>query len=153
MKADDLMVKARQAVASAKVLLHAGDVDGACNRAYYSMFDAARAALLFSRAPVELDDIKTHSGLIATFGLHLVKTGQVPVELGKALNKVEDLRLIADYKGEQVLPEKAAWAVQQAEIFIQAMQSIFSPGSIVCDKCNAIPCVCDDNPVTQSPRI
>lgn len=42
------MAKAMQAAASAKVLLDAGDTDGACNRAYYAMFDAARAALLAS---------------------------------------------------------------------------------------------------------
>ena len=40
------MGKASRAVASAKLLLDAGDVDGACNRAYYAMFDAAHAALL-----------------------------------------------------------------------------------------------------------
>ena len=53
MKAQDLMAKAIQAAASAKVLLDTGDSDGACNRAYYAMFDAARAALLASGAPVE----------------------------------------------------------------------------------------------------
>lgn len=43
MKAQDLLAKALQAAASAKVLLDTGDADGACNRAYYAMFDAARA--------------------------------------------------------------------------------------------------------------
>jgi uncharacterized protein (UPF0332 family) len=37
------LAKARPALASAKLLLASGDVDGACNRAYYAMFDAARA--------------------------------------------------------------------------------------------------------------
>ena len=45
---DVLMKKAVRACASARVLLDLGDVDGACNRAYYAMFDAARAALLRS---------------------------------------------------------------------------------------------------------
>jgi uncharacterized protein (UPF0332 family) len=44
----ELMVKAMRAADSAQLLLDAGDVDGACNRAYYAMFDAARAALLAS---------------------------------------------------------------------------------------------------------
>ena len=44
MKAQQLLAKAIQAAASAKVLLDTGDADGACNRAYYAMFDAARAA-------------------------------------------------------------------------------------------------------------
>jgi uncharacterized protein (UPF0332 family) len=127
MKAEDLMAKARQAAASAKVLLDTGDADGACNRAYYAMFDAARASLLASGAPVEPEIAKTHSGLISAFSLHLVKTGRVPVELGKALNKVEDLRLVADYKGDPIENEDAEWAVRQAEVFVHAMQSKFIP--------------------------
>ena len=75
--------------------------------------------------PVVPKVVKTHSGLISAFSLHLVKTGQVSVELGKALNKVEDLRLIADYKGDQVELEDATWAVQQAERFVQTMISSY----------------------------
>jgi uncharacterized protein (UPF0332 family) len=43
--AQDLMTKAARAVASAQALLELGDADGASNRAYYAMFDAARAAM------------------------------------------------------------------------------------------------------------
>ena len=70
-----LMIKADRACASARVLLDVGDVDGACNRAYYAMFDAARAALLASGAPVEPDIGRTHGGLISAFSNHLVKNG------------------------------------------------------------------------------
>ncbi|MDZ7585784.1 MAG: HEPN domain-containing protein [Thiobacillus sp.] len=45
------MTKAVRACASARILLDLNDVDGACNRAYYAMFDSARAALLASKAP------------------------------------------------------------------------------------------------------
>lgn len=44
MSAQELIVKANRAIASAKLLHAAGDSDGACNRAYYAMFDAAKAA-------------------------------------------------------------------------------------------------------------
>ena len=125
MNVKELFEKAIRAVSSARLLLVSGDADGACNRAYYAMFDAARAALLASDAPVVPEVVKTHSGLISAFSLHLVKTGQVSVELGKALNKVEDLRLIADYKGDPVELEDATWAVQQAERFVQTMMSSY----------------------------
>jgi uncharacterized protein (UPF0332 family) len=69
--------------------------------------------------------IRTHSGLIASFSLKLVKSGLIDIELGKALNKVEDLRLIADYKGDPVGMEEAAWAVQQATEFVSSMQNSF----------------------------
>jgi len=125
MNAHDLLTKAIQAAASAKVLLDTGDADGACNRAYYAMFDAARAALLASGAPVEPEIARTHNGLISAFSFHLVKTGRVPVTLGKVLNKAEELRLVADYKGDSIEHEDAAWAVNQAQDFVQAMQATF----------------------------
>ncbi len=127
MKARDLMAKAIRAATSAQVLLQSGDADGACNRAYYAMFDAARAALLASGAPVEAEVARTHNGLIAAFSLHLVKTGRVPIELGRALNKAEELRLVADYKGDPIGIGDATWAVQQAQTFVQAMQTTFIP--------------------------
>jgi uncharacterized protein (UPF0332 family) len=115
------MVKASRALASAKLLLDSGDVDGACNRAYYAMFDAARGALLTVNAPVPSEIVRTHSGLITAFSLHLVKPGLIAVEHGRALNKVEDLRLIADYKGDPVTLDNAAWALEQAEKFLAAV--------------------------------
>jgi uncharacterized protein (UPF0332 family) len=123
--AQDLLAKATQASASAKLLLDAGDFDGACNRAYYAMFDAARAALLASGADVAPEIAKTHSGLISAFSLHLVKTGRVSIELGKTLNKAEELRLIADYKGDPVEADAASWVVSEAQAFVQVMRDTF----------------------------
>lgn len=128
MTAQELMVKAERALASAQLLLDSGDVDGACNRAYYAMFDAARAALLTVQAPVPSEVARTHSGLISAFSLHLVKPGLVTVEHGRSLNKVEDLRLIADYKGNPVTLDNAAWALEQAHHFLQAVQGLQSQG-------------------------
>jgi len=122
----ELMTKANRALASAKLLLDSGDVDGACNRSYYAMFDAARAALLSISAPVPAEIARTHSGLITAFSLHLVKPGLVAVEHGRSLNKVEDLRLIADYKGDPVTLENAAWALEQSEKFLAAVQALIA---------------------------
>lgn len=119
------MTKAHRALASARKLLEDGDSDGACNRAYYAMFDAARAALIASKAPVPPEIAKTHSGLISAFSLHLVKPGLFPVELGRTFNKVEDLRLIADYKGDAIPTENALWAVEQAQVFIEQINQRF----------------------------
>lgn len=62
------------------------------------------------------------SGLIITFSLSLVKTGHVSVELGKSLNKVEDLRLLGDYKGEEIALDQAQWALNEARVFVLALQ-------------------------------
>jgi uncharacterized protein (UPF0332 family) len=128
--AQELMAKADRALASASTLLQDGDTDGACNRAYYAMFDAARAALIASKAPVPPEISKTHSGLIAAFSLHLVKPGKFPVELGRALNRAEDLRLVADYKGDLVNTEDAAWAVQNAQAFVAQVNKQFMSNGI-----------------------
>jgi uncharacterized protein (UPF0332 family) len=125
MNAEDLQKKAERALVSARLLLENGDIDGACNRAYYAMFDAARAALLAANAPTTPEIAKTHSGLITAFSLHLVKSGQVPVEFGKSLNRVADIRLVADYTGDQVDAAMAAWAVGEAERFVEELFNIF----------------------------
>jgi uncharacterized protein (UPF0332 family) len=125
MKSGELFNKAKTALESAKLLLDAGDFDGACNRAYYAMFDAARGALIISGLIEDLTHIRTHTGLITNFSLHLVKTGKVSIELGKALNKVEGLRLMADYKDDPVSFEDAKWAFEQAEHFLTAIQASF----------------------------
>lgn len=122
---DALMAKASRACTSARLLLGAGDVDGACNRAYYAMFDAARAALLASNAPVPPDIGKTHGGLISAFSLHLVKNGPISIELGRLLNRAEEIRLVADYKGDSVELVDAREMAVQAEKFVEAMRAEF----------------------------
>ncbi len=124
MTPQELLLKANRALKSAQLLLASGDVDGACNRAYYAMFDAARAGLIAVRAPVEAEVTRTHSGLIAAFSMHLVKSGLVAVEHGRSLNKVEDLRLIADYKGDPVSADKAAWALEEAVAFVAVIDEM-----------------------------
>ena len=125
--AEALMSKAVRASASARALLDLGDVDGACNRAYYAMFDAAPAALLAAGAPVQPDLGKTHAGLIAAFGLQLVKNGPITKELGRLLKRAEEIRLVADYKGDSVELEDARQMVRQAAIFVDAMRTEFMP--------------------------
>ena len=119
------MDKAERSLKSAKILLAEDDAHGACNRAYYAMFDAARAALLASVAPVSANVARTHNGLISAFSLHLVKTGRVSVDLGRSLNRAEEIRLIADYTGDTLEPEQTMWVVEQAERFVQAMRAEF----------------------------
>jgi uncharacterized protein (UPF0332 family) len=125
-KAADFLDKAARAAASARLLLNAGDVDGACNRAYYAMFDAARAALLVYAG--DASETRTHSGLIAAFGLRLVKSGLVRMELGKALNRVFEIRQAADYTEQAVSRESAGWAVDQADEFVAAMIQLVDSG-------------------------
>lgn len=122
------MAKARRAIQSARMLLDSGDADGACNRAYYAMFDAARAALIASGAPVESEVSRTHSGLISAFSLHLVKSKRVAIELGSAK---QGRRLAPDSRlqGDPLDHADATWAVEQALRFVEAMSVTFDIGA------------------------
>lgn len=122
------LAKADRALGSAWLLLADNDVEGACNRAYYAMFDAARAALQRCGVAADPAEIRTHSGLIGAFGKHLVKNGRLPADLGRALNQVERMRLLADYTGEDIAPERARWVVEQAAAFVSAIKDARTPG-------------------------
>jgi uncharacterized protein (UPF0332 family) len=108
--------------ASARVLLEAGDTDGTANRAYYAMFDAAMAALLWVSKSGVGNLPKTHTGLITHFSLNLVKAGHLPAALGRSLNHVEDLRLTADYLAEPLPKDQAEIALLDATAFVEAIR-------------------------------
>jgi uncharacterized protein (UPF0332 family) len=118
------MEKAERALASARVLVEAGDPEGACNRAYYSMFDAAHAVLFALGHEEASMPIKTHHGLVLQFGLHVVKAGKLPSAYGEALNAVQRIRQIADYSGAPIGNQEALWAIEEAARFFEAVKSI-----------------------------
>jgi len=55
----------------------------------------------------------------------LVKPGFFSVALGKSFNKAEDLRLIADYKGDPLEADDARWVVAQAGEFVTRIHTQF----------------------------
>ena len=125
MSPTELIAKAERALGSAHLLCQAGDTEGACNRAYYAMFDAAKGALLATVPDINPTIGKTHNGLIAAFGLHLVKTGLVSVEIGRTLNRAQDIRQIADYTGDLIEAKVVAQLLKQADDFVQLMKAQF----------------------------
>jgi uncharacterized protein (UPF0332 family) len=117
--------KAERALAGARVLLTAGDTDGACNRAYYAIFDAAHAALFALHVEDIAAPIKTHNGLVAQFGQQVVLAGHMAAAHGEALNKVQRFRQLADYSGDSVSLADAIWTVESAQAFVTAVRSAF----------------------------
>lgn len=120
MNAADWLTRAQRSLGSARLLLET-DPDAACSRAYYAMFYAARAALLCA-GQAEAAMSKTHSGMIAAFGEHLVKSGKIGTAHGRAFAQVERERLTADYTGDGVAPDAAALALTRAEAFVAAVK-------------------------------
>lgn len=115
--------KAETALSGARLLLNAGNADDACNRAYYAMFDAAHAALLALGAEAAGSPIKTHNGLVAKFGQHLVRGNYLAADHGEALNAVQRFRKIAGYSGESIRIEDAAWALERADALVVAVKA------------------------------
>lgn len=116
--------KSRRALRSARLDLRDGDTDGAVNRSYYAMANAAQAALLRSGVPEEKLP-RTHSGLISAFGEHAVKSGKVDPEFGRMISKTESLRLRADYTGVELDPGTAEKTLADAERFVQSVEKAF----------------------------
>jgi uncharacterized protein (UPF0332 family) len=124
----EYLQKARRALSGARLLLQAGDTEGACNRAYYAMFDAAHAALISAGVENPEEPIKTHSGLIGAFGRHFVLGNHLAAEHGESFNKIQRLRQLADYTGEPVTVVDGAWALERAESFVRAVTEKLSIG-------------------------
>lgn len=119
-----LLDKSDRALASAQLLFSAGDYEGACNRAYYAMFDAAKAALLHAQPDDDLSVAKTHNGLIAAFGLQVVKAGLVDVSLGRNLNRGQTLRQVADYTGDPLTLSDVEQLMRDANNFFSTVKKL-----------------------------
>lgn len=111
--------KSLRAAKSAHLLIDDGNVVGTVDRAYYAMFDAARAAL--TAIDINHDETKTHTGLRRLFSRHLVKIGRLPVTLGKVLSVAEELRHSADYDKEPVEDADARKMLQEMGTFMKAV--------------------------------
>ena len=73
----------------------------AINRLYYGCYYAVIALLIKNQiAP------QTHTGVRQMFGLHFIKTGKIPAELGKFYSDIYDKRQIGDYDDFIVIKEE-----------------------------------------------
>ena len=76
------LTKAEGKIAAARPDLDAGRYDDAASRAYYAMFHGARAMLAAKGLSA-----RSHSGLAAVSGEHLVRSGEVDAQLGRWLGQ------------------------------------------------------------------
>ena len=111
-----LMKKSRDAAASARLLFESSQFDGAVSRAYYAMFDAARAYLKL-RHGVDVGRVKTHAGILTLFSKHLADDGWSP-DLARALNRAMAQRKQADYDELSVERDAAAFVIAEMDRFL-----------------------------------
>lgn len=95
------MGRARETLQEAQELRASGHLFGSANRIYYAMFYAVNALALAHGFTTS-----SHSQLRGYFNREFVKTGIVPVPLGKAFGAAYDCRTKSDYQDMVEIPEE-----------------------------------------------
>jgi uncharacterized protein (UPF0332 family) len=85
---------AEEMLADARLLLGDGRLKSAADRAYYSMFHSAQAAL----AAQGIAAPRSHRGLRSQFGKHLVVTGIIEREYARDLTLAHEMRQEGTYE-------------------------------------------------------
>ena len=119
----DLLKKARDSLAAARLLLNGGYPAFAISRAYYTMFYVAEAFL-----EGEEMAFSKHSAVIAAFGQHFAHTGKVPLRFHRILVEAEKLRHQADYGlPDDMTLEQAQQQIAHAEQFLELAERLIGP--------------------------
>lgn len=108
---------------SARTALEAGDLGSAVSRAYYAMFDVARAVL--SKIDPELTDAKTHATIPRRFSEHVVRTLGLDRELAHSLRRAFETRLQVEYDVQvSISVDGATRLVDDMEKFVAALSHL-----------------------------
>ena len=109
--------RAHQELGAAQSLADAGYPAQAVSSACYGSFFAAEAALL------ALDETRSkHSGVISAFTKLVVKDGACDPESGRLLRSLFDRRNRADYSTDDVPPEEARAAIEDARRVVDLVE-------------------------------
>ncbi len=112
--------EAEEKLASANLLLQNGYFKDAVSRAYYCMYNAARALLLTKEISP-----KTHKGLISKFGEEFMKMEDDAKNYAAILHKGEDLREMADYGVfKEISRDMAESVIDDAELFLKKIREV-----------------------------
>jgi uncharacterized protein (UPF0332 family) len=119
--------KAQSDFDAALVLLQEDMLLQALNRAYFSIFHSVKALLA-----LDSFETKKHSGVIAYFNEHYVKTGVFEKELSKILMGAENIRNLSDYDDYfEIDKEDVKTHIDNAHIFIHKIQEYLSKKDVI----------------------
>jgi uncharacterized protein (UPF0332 family) len=111
--------KAERSLKTAKEIFQTEEYDFAVSRAYYTIFYMAEAALMTKDL-----SFSKHSGVIAAFGRHLIKTGVFDKKLHTILKNAFKRRNIGDYEFNiTITKEEAERVINDAEEFFQTVRA------------------------------
>ena len=116
--ARDELKRSLDELKGAKILQENGLYFKSVVSSYYSVYHAAKAALLL-KGLIH----KSHEGVERMFGLYYVKTGEIGIDTGKIIGRLMKLREDADYYPESVFRlEDSREALGLAKSFVEAIQ-------------------------------
>jgi uncharacterized protein (UPF0332 family) len=114
------LLRAKDTLEEAKVLLHSQHWHGASNRLYYACYHAVTALLVQNgHSP------HTHNGAFASLGKYFVTTGIISKEYNKLYRNLFDLRQNGDYSDwisveeDDILP-----LLEPAQQFIETIEKL-----------------------------
>ena len=115
--------RAKETLEEAQILFENHHLAGAVNRMYYAMFYAVSALALFHDFTTS-----SHSQLRGYFNRDFVKTGIIPVELGKLYNLAFENRTKGDYTDFTTFEqEKVLSMLNDAENFVEVITKLVHP--------------------------
>ena len=114
-----------EAASDARLLVEAGRYNGACNRAYYAMYNVARVLLIESQGGAARK-VKKHASVVRLFSLKFIRNGPFDAKFGEILRQASDLRTMADYEGEAISAREAQDIVNSMDQFLAIATSVRS---------------------------
>ncbi len=114
--------RSKEDLETAEENLKSGKLRASVNRSYYAVFHALRAVTALDHF-----DSSRHSGIIAFFNQHYVKTGIFDKEISRMIDSCYRLREKADYDDFfLVAREDASLQIEKAKHIVQAIEQYIS---------------------------
>lgn len=114
---------ASERLESAEILHREGNYRDAVSRAYYAVFEAARAALLTKQILP-----KSHAGTLTKFQEQFIVPGLVSKETSRILKRLEKERIEADYSfTKKFTPKESSEIIALARGFLATVKQLIQP--------------------------
>ena len=112
--------KEKERLCSAEALLKSGSFADSIGRSYYAIFTAARALLALKGL-----DSKRHSGVVALFNEHFIKTGLLAKEVYQIITSAKAKRERADYEDYvEFNKEEVEEQLTKAKEFVRGVENL-----------------------------
>ena len=117
----DLLTKSHRSVEAAMGLCEDGLHDDATSRAYYAMYDAARALILHVNPTAQGH---SHKFVLSEFSRSCVRPGHVGTDWPDRISRTQGARHVADYDGDSITATAAAGYAKSARELLDIVTAL-----------------------------